>query len=99
MSRFQGARNHNFILKFFKQVKGTSESLFDFVIDLLNLKVPQLFAVEDGTDELTERKDIKVAHGFSSFLQSCFTESVIEQSFLMQITSLLVSMHVFIPST
>ena len=65
--RFSGAQHHHYLLDFLqlvaKRYLGDGRA-GDLVMDLLKLKVPKLFAVENRNQE-----DEKVRHRFSAFLR------------------------------
>ena len=66
-NRFSGAQHHHYLLDFFRSVAEryhSSGRAGNLVVDLLKLKVPKLFAVEQG------EKDEEVRRKFSTFLQN-----------------------------
>ena len=93
VSRFGGARNHYFLLDFLKNVSNsylTEARQAVFVIDLFQLKVPKLFAIEEGSDEIAEKEDLEVARKFSFFLRGYINRLALKQSILAQMSTLLV---------
>ena len=93
VSRFGGARNHYFLLDFLKNVSNsylTEARQAVFVIDLFQLKVPKLFAMEEGSDEIAEKEDLEVARKFSFFLRGFINRHALKQSILVQMSTLLV---------
>ena len=93
VSRFGGARNHFFLLDFFKNVSHSylhEIRQSEFVVDLLQLKVPKLFAMEEGSDEMAEKEDLEVARKFTFFLRNYVTRHALKQSILAQMSTLLV---------
>ena len=102
--RFGGARNHFFLLDFLKAVAAgylSDKRQQEFVVDLLQLKVPKLFAVEEGADgpEAAEKEDTEVARRFSVFLRAYINRNALKHSILNQMSTLLVclivGMHVY----
>ena len=60
------------------------------MVDLLQLKVPKLFAMEEGSDEMAEKEDFEVARRFTIFLRSYINRLALKQSLLAQMSTLLV---------
>ena len=93
VSRFGGARNHYFLLDFLTSVASAylkDKRQKQFVTDLLQLKVPKLFAVEEGEDEEVRKEDLQVATKFSAFLKSYILRHALKHSLLNQMTDILV---------
>ena len=93
VSRFGGARNHFFLLDFLKNVSHSylhEIRQSEFVVDLLQLKVPKLFAMEEGSDEIAEKEDLEVARRFTFFLRNYVNRHALKQSILAQMSTLLV---------
>jgi hypothetical protein len=91
--RFGGARNHYFLLDFLKNVSNSylsEKRQSEFVVDLLQLKVPKLFAIKEGTDEIAERENLEVGRKFMFFLRSYINRLALKQSILAQMSALLV---------
>jgi len=88
-SRFSGAQHHLYLLNVFNCVANRYHydgRAGDLVMDLLKLKVPKLFAVEQGGE-----KDKEVCHKFSSFLQSYICRNALKRTILEKINNILVS--------
>lgn len=99
VSRFGGARNHNFLLDFLKSASNSyliEARQAMFVIDLLQLKVPRLFAVEEGADEIAETEDLEVARRFILFLRAFINRHALKQTVLAQMSTILVSIIIYI---
>ena len=96
--RFGGARNHIFLLSFLKSVSHAytaDERHNDFILDLLQLKVPELFAVEEETDESAGQVDMEVAKNFSEFL-NCYVQRHVQKHIILSHTAaIMVSIHVY----
>ena len=94
ISRWCGARNHFFLLDFLKNVSSsylTEARPAAFVVDLLQLKIPKLFATEEGSDEMAEKKeDLEVSRRFCYFLRGYINRHALKQSVLAQMSTLLV---------
>ena len=93
VARFGGGRNHYYLLDFLKSVSNsylTEARQASFVVDLLQLKVPKLFAMEEGSDEIAEKEDLEVARRFSLFLRAYINRHALKQSILAQMSTLLV---------
>lgn len=94
--RFGGARNHFFLLDFLQSVATqgyqADKRQKEFVLDLLQLKVPKLFAVEEGCEDLTDYMDKEVAKKFTSFLRIFINRNALKHSILIQMTAILVCM-------
>ena len=94
VSRFGGARNHYFLSDFLKNVSNSylaEARQAIFIVDLLQLKVPKLFAMEEqGNDEIAEKEDLEVARRFSCFLRAYINRHALKQSVLAQMSTLLV---------
>ena len=91
--RFEGASHHIFLLDFLTSVAAgylTDKRQKTFVLDLLQLNVPKLFAVKEGVDEVTEKEDVEVAETFSIFLRNFINRNALQQSILIQIPDILV---------
>ena len=93
--RFGGARNHFFLLDFLKSVADSylvDKRQKEFVLDLMQLKVPKLFAIEEGAEdpEDVEKEDVEVGKQFTIFLRSYINRNALKHSILTQMTSLLV---------
>ena len=98
VSRFGGARNHYFLLDFLKSVSNsylTEGRQGEFVINLLQLKVPKLFAMEEGSDEIAEKEDLEVARRFSLFLRAYINRHALKHSILGQMSTLLVRPYIY----
>ena len=93
VSRWPGARNQFFLLHFLKSVSNsyfTEARPAAFVVDLLQLKVPKLFAVEEESDEMAEKEDLEVSRRFCYFLRGYINRHTLKQSLLAQMSTLLV---------
>ena len=91
---FGGARAHYYLLDFLKSVAEgylADKRQQEFVMDLLQLKVPKLFAIEEGADETMKKEDATVARKFSTFLRNFINRHALKNSILSQMTALLVS--------
>ena len=60
------------------------------MVDLLQLKVPKLFAIDEGSDEMAEKEDMEVAKRFTFFLRNYVNRHALKQSLLAQMSTLLV---------
>ena len=99
ISRWCGARDHYFLLNFLKNVSNsyfTEGRQSEFVVDLLQLKVPNLFAVEECDDELAESEDLEVARRFSLFLRDYINSHALKNSILSQMSIIMVQNSVCI---
>jgi hypothetical protein len=99
VSRFGGARNHYFLLDFLKNVSNSylsEKRQSEFVVDLLQLKVPKLFAMEEGSDEIAEKEDLEVGRKFSFFLRAYINRHALKQSILAQMSTLLVCVCMYV---
>ena len=88
-SRFSGAQHHHYLLDWLKRVANRycdDGRAGDFVMDLLKLKVPKLFAVEGGRAE-----DEAVGHKFSLFLRDYLYRCALKGTFLEKMGVILVS--------
>lgn len=93
VERFGGASNHFFLLDLLKSVASgylADKRQTEFILDLLQLKVPKLFAVEKEADEMAEKEDMEVAKKFSLFLRGFISRNALKHSILTQMTALLV---------
>lgn len=91
---FGGASAHVYLLDFLKSVADSylkDKRQQQFVMDLLQLKVPKLFAVEEGANETIEKEDETVARKFSAFLRNFINRHALKNSILNQMTTLLVN--------
>ena len=91
--RFGGASHHFFLLDFLRSVAAsyvTDERQKEFVLDLLQWNMPKLFAVKEGADEVTEKKDVEVARNFSIFLRNFINRNALKHSILIQLPDVLV---------
>ena len=93
--RFGGARNHYFLLDFLKNVSNiycTEARPAAFVVDLLQLKIPKLFATEEqgSDDDIAEKEDLEVSRRFSYFLRAYINRHALKQSVLSQMFTILV---------
>ena len=86
--RFSGAHNHHYLLDFLQSV---AEHYYqdgragDFIMHLLQLNVPKLFAVEVGGD-----KDEAVCRKFSSFLKNYILRCCLQHTLLNNMHRILV---------
>ena len=86
--RFSGAQHHHYLLDILKLVANRyrdDRRADDLVTDLLKLKVPKLFAVEQGVE-----KDEKVRLLFSSFLSGYIHRNVLKHTILMKMNKIMV---------
>lgn len=60
------------------------------MIDLLQLKVPKLFAMEEGSDEIVEKEDLEAARRFSLFLRAYINRHALKHPILSQMSIVLV---------
>ena len=94
VARFTGARNHVFLLDFLKSVSCAyvaDERQNELILDLLQLTVPELFAVEEGADESVQQMDMEVARNFSEFL-NCYVHRHVQKHFILfHMTTIIVS--------
>ena len=91
--RFGGARNHFFLQDFLLAVAAgylADKRQTEFVLDLLQLKVPKLFGIEEGGDSTAEKDDAEVAKCFSLFLRTFINKHALKRSILNQMTTILV---------
>ena len=93
VSRFCGAKSHFFLLDFLKLVAAryvmdSRQTLY--VMDLLQLKVPKLFAIEEETNETDEKEDVEVRRNFSAFLWNFINRNALKHSILTNMTTILV---------
>ena len=89
VARFSGARNHLFLLDFLEKVSEgylASKREQEFIVDLLQLKVPLLFALEQGTEEAAEKEDKEVARKFTVLVRGY----IIKHSIPTPMTAILV---------
>ena len=89
--RFGGARNHFFLLDFLQSVATgylADRRQKEFILDLLQLSVPKLFAVEEGCEDAAE--DMEVTKKFTFFLRSFISRHALKHSILTQMTAILV---------
>ena len=92
VDRFIGAENHFFLCSFMeavgrKYVEDKRSPLF--LVDLLQLKVPKLFALED-TNVTGDTTPSEVPRKFSSFIRSYINSNALKSHLLMQMTAILV---------
>ena len=95
--RFGDARHHFFLLGFLESVAAgylTDKRQKEFVLDLLQLNVPKLFAVEEGADEATEKEDVEVGKNFSIFLRNFINRHALKHSILTKMTDILVCSYI-----
>ena len=94
VSRFGGARMHYFLLDFLKSVFNSylaEARQAMFIVDLLQLNVPKLFAVEVyDDDEIAEKEDLEVARRFSFFLRSRINRHALKDAVLSQMSMIIV---------
>ena len=86
-NRFGGAHQHHYLLDFFQAVAEcyhSSDRAGNLVVDLLKLKVPKLFAVEQ------EEKDEEVRRKFSTFLQDYICRCDLKPTILKEMPNILV---------
>ena len=91
--RFGGARNHFFFLDFLRLVASSyvaNRRQKEFVLDLLRLSVPKLFAVDEGCDNATEMEDKEVAKEFTFFLSSFISRHALKHCIMTQMTAIMV---------
>ena len=87
LSRFSGAHQHYYLLGFFQSVAKRyhdSRRAGNLVVDLLELKVPKLFAVEQG------EKDEEVCCQFSAFLRDYILRCDLKHTILGKMIKILV---------
>ena len=85
--RFSGAQHHQYLLDFLKCVAERyrdDRQAGDLVLDLLNLKVPKLFAVKQGEN------DEGVCHRFVSFLENYICKDALKHTILEKMSDILV---------
>ena len=94
VSRFGGARIHYFLLDFLKSVFNsylTEARQAMFIVDLLQLNVPKLFAMKVYDDEkFAEKEDLEVARRFTFFLRSCINRHALKDAVLSQMSMIIV---------
>ena len=82
---------NQFLIDFLKktgQFYAVAYTRFDFLVDLLAIEVPQLFAQEQsGSDSYSE---------FSTFLQDCVSGGHIEEELPLILVSCCTLIHIFI---
>ena len=86
--RFSSAQHHHYLLDILKRVASRYHDdgrARDLVMDLLKLKVPKLFAVEQGGE-----KDEKVRLLFSSFLSDYIRRNALKHTILMKMSKIMV---------
>ena len=95
-ARFAGARNHVFLLDFLKSVSHVyiaDGRHNEFIFDLLKLRVPKLFVVQEGTDESVQQVDMEVAGNLSEFLNCYIYRHVHKHLILSQMATMMVSIY------
>ena len=86
--RFSGAQHHHYLVDFLQSVAEHYRQecrAGDLGVDLLNLNVPNLFAVKGG-----EEKDEEVRRKFSAFLRSYILRWDLKHTILERINDILV---------
>ena len=96
-SRFSGAQHHHYLLDFLKRVANRycdDGRAGDFVMDLLKLKVPKLFAVEQGGE-----KDEEVRCMFTTFLRNYIHRNALKHTILKNMSKIMVRQAVLFKHT
>lgn len=96
VDRFVGGNHHFFLLDFICSVADgylAEGRQNEFILDLLQLNVPKLFAVETGADEASEEMDMEVAGKFSLFLCDYINKNALRPIILTQMISILVCLY------
>ena len=86
--RFSGAQDHHYLLNFLQSVAERYRQdgrAGDLIVDLLNLKVPKLFAVDRGGE-----KDEEVRRKFSHFLLGYILKCPLKHTILEKMNDILV---------
>lgn len=95
VTRFIGARHHGFLYNFLDTVSCAyvgSQRKKEFVFDLLNFKVPKLFALDpEECDEETIKEDTTVRQKFTKFLHNFIESNALKNTIVTQIKLIIVS--------
>ena len=88
VTRFEGARNHSVLLVFLKKVAEEGylrdKRQQEFVMDLMKLNVPKLFAQKEGADETALREDTRVTRAFEEFLANYINKNALKKTIVIE---------------
>ena len=90
--RHSGANNHHFLLEFIKQVGAqyvTDQRPRDFILDLLKINVPMLFALPEKTDNGYDVA-VEVQSNLSTFVQEYIYDNGLKKGLLPRMSKMLV---------
>ena len=88
VTRFEGAGNHSVLLDFLEKVAEDGylrdKRQQEFVMDLMKLNVPKLFAKKEEADETASREDTRVARAFQDFLASYINRNALKKIIIIE---------------
>ena len=90
--RHSGANNHHFLLKFIKSIGTqyvTDKRPHDFILDLLKIDVPKLFALPEKTDNGYDVA-VEVQSNLSTFVQDYIYSNDLKKGLLPRMSKILV---------
>ena len=90
--RHSGGHNHRFLLEFIKRVGthyATDRRPLDFILDLLDIKVPKLFALPEKTDN-GYAVAVEVQGNLSTIVQDYIYLNALKSGLLQRMSKILV---------